>query len=78
VLGLIASMIVLYTAPLTVFYKNLVSTWRLAVPTYGALAGSVGTAWYFLTFMTLLPFAPLLLIAVPLDVLMKSLAGFLI
>jgi hypothetical protein len=42
VLGLVVSMIVLYTAPLAVFYRNLVSTWRLAIPTYGALAGLVG------------------------------------
>jgi hypothetical protein len=37
-----------------------------------------GHSVMFLTVMTLLPFVPLLLIAVPLDVLMKSLAGFLI
>ncbi len=125
VLGLVVSMIVLYTAPLTVFYRNLVSVWRLAVPPYGGLAGRVGREfehkWFrqshefsddpletesfsattdlyqvvervyqmrfvpidghsvvFLAVMTLLPFVPLLLIAVPLDVLMKSLAGFLI
>ena len=118
--------VILYAAPLTVFYRNLLKTWRVAVPYYGALAGRVGHKlernWFkgraepfdedpmqtsafsattdlyqvvanayqmrfvpvdaqsviFLAVVALLPFVSLLFISVPLDVIFKSLGGFLL
>ncbi len=126
VLALVVSVVVLYAAPLTVFYRNLLKTWRLAVPYYGGLAGRVGHKlernWFkgrteafdedpmqtsafsattdlyqvvanayqmrfvpvdaksliFLAVVTVLPFVSLLLISEPLDVVFKSLGGFLL
>jgi hypothetical protein len=124
-LGLVVFLIVLYTAPLLVFYPCLVRAWRAAVMEYGTLADRVGheferrwlvgaarfpedplqteafsatTDLYqivanvyqmrfvpldvpsvlFLVLVTLLPFIPLLLLAVPLDVVLKSLADFMV
>jgi hypothetical protein len=42
VLALAVSLLILYTAPLTVFYRNLLKSWRLAMPDYAVLAGRVG------------------------------------
>ena len=124
-LGLVLFLVVLYTAPLLVFYPCLVRAWRAAVMEYGTLADRVGhefeRRWFvgaarvpedplqteafsattdlyqivanvyqmrfvpldvpsvlFLVLVTLLPFIPLLLLAVPLDVVLKSLADFMV
>jgi hypothetical protein len=42
VLGLTVSTVLVFTAPLTVFYGNLLSAWRSAILRYGALAERVG------------------------------------